>query len=132
MEPKNIIILGGGLSGLAAADKLLDAGQKVTILEKAPFLGGLASSFRMEGEDIPKYYHHIVSHNSKTIEYLKRYHAMDPHEWKRIKVAIGVDGKLKNINTVPGLLGFSYLSLYGRFRFGLFGFYALFMMNPSL
>ena len=38
-------MIGGGLAGLSAACALLDAGWRVTLLEKRPFLGGRAYSF---------------------------------------------------------------------------------------
>jgi len=127
---KHCIILGAGLSGLAAADKLLNAGWKVTIIERAPFLGGLASSFEMEGEWIPKYYHHIVRHNTVTQRYLARYGCMENLSWKKVKVAIGVAGRFYNIQNPLDLLRFPNISLWGKLRFGLFGLYTIFFMNP--
>lgn len=131
MKNKKIIILGGGLSGLAAADKLLNKNFDVLILEKAPFLGGLASSFIEEGEQIPRFNHHIVKSNKITLEYLKRYNLMGNNTWKKIKMAIGINGKLHNINTPIGLLNFNYLSFIGRIRLGLFGLYLIFLLNPK-
>ncbi len=128
---KKIIILGGGLAGLAAADKLLDEKYEVIILEKAPFLGGLASSFTMENEEIPKFNHHIIKSNTTTLKYLERFNLMGNNIWKKIKMAFGKDGKIHNINTPQGLLGFNYLSLYGRIRLGLFGAYLIFLLNPE-
>ena len=43
---KTVIVLGGGLAGLSAARSLLQDGYAVTLLEKRPFLGGRAFSFR--------------------------------------------------------------------------------------
>jgi squalene-associated FAD-dependent desaturase len=42
---REVTILGGGLSGLAAAVVLSDQGLLVTLIERKPFLGGRASSF---------------------------------------------------------------------------------------
>ncbi len=42
---KEVIILGGGLAGLAAAVVLADEGFQVTVVERRPFLGGRASSY---------------------------------------------------------------------------------------
>ncbi|MBM3947432.1 MAG: FAD-dependent oxidoreductase, partial [SAR202 cluster bacterium] len=39
------VVIGGGLAGLSAALALLDAGFKVTLVERRPFLGGRAYSF---------------------------------------------------------------------------------------
>ena len=44
-----VIILGGGLAGLAAAACLVEAGFDVELLEKRPVLGGRASSFLPPG-----------------------------------------------------------------------------------
>ena len=130
-KDKKIIILGGGLAGLSAADKLLDEGFSVTILEGAPFLGGLASSFLRDGEEIPKFNHHIVKHNSLTLKYLKRYNLMGNNDWNRIRVGIAYDGNVYNVNNPFELLKFNYLSLWGKFRFGLFGVYSIFLLNPD-
>ncbi len=43
--PPHILIVGGGLAGLAAASRLVDRGLRITILESRPRLGGRASSF---------------------------------------------------------------------------------------
>ena len=45
-----VIILGGGLAGLAAAACLADSGFDVEVLEKRPVLGGRASSFLPPGD----------------------------------------------------------------------------------
>ena len=44
-DKKKVIILGGGLAGLAAAIILVEREFHVTIIERKPFLGGRASSF---------------------------------------------------------------------------------------
>ena len=42
---RTVAVLGGGLAGLAASQRLLSAGYDVTLVEKRPFLGGRAFSF---------------------------------------------------------------------------------------
>lgn len=129
-EKKKLFILGGGLSGLVAADKLQNKFD-ITILEGAPFLGGLASSFKLNGEEIPRFNHHIVRSNTTTLKYLKKYNLMGKNKWQRVKMAFGYKNKLYNINNPFGLLKFNYLSLWGKFRLGLFGAYAIFVLNPE-
>ncbi len=46
-DPQKIVILGAGLAGLSAGYELSKAGRKVTILEKNPYVGGLATTFRV-------------------------------------------------------------------------------------
>ncbi|MBI4980538.1 FAD-dependent oxidoreductase [Candidatus Woesearchaeota archaeon] len=128
MNKKKLIILGGGLSGLAAGE-ILSKHFEVEIFESAPFLGGLASNFEKEGKFIPRYYHHIIQSNTITQEYLKRFGDIENLNWKKIKVAIGVDGKTYNVNEIKGLLKFNYLTLWEKIRFGLFGLYSLYFIN---
>ena len=42
-----MIVIGGGLAGLAAATVLSEAGLRVSLLEKRPFLGGRATSYAL-------------------------------------------------------------------------------------
>jgi squalene-associated FAD-dependent desaturase len=46
---KTVLVVGGGLAGLAAGCALSDAGFKVIILERRPYLGGRASSYQHPG-----------------------------------------------------------------------------------
>lgn len=50
-------IVGGGMLGLTLAHRLNQAGQKVTVLEAAPRLGGLASAWQVGDIVWDRYYH---------------------------------------------------------------------------
>lgn len=58
-ETVDCIVIGAGMSGLAAADMLQRAGKKVVVLEAGPAAGGLARSILVAGEPIEPYYHHV-------------------------------------------------------------------------
>jgi len=45
MEPKNVMIIGGGIAGMTAAQKLAEAGLNVNLVEKSGFLGGHAIQY---------------------------------------------------------------------------------------
>ena len=49
MQNSTVAIAGGGLAGLAAGCALADAGFRVTLFERRPFLGGRASSYQHPG-----------------------------------------------------------------------------------
>ncbi|MEV4760518.1 hydroxysqualene dehydroxylase HpnE [Micromonospora sp. NPDC049559] len=48
MTGGRVCVVGGGLAGIAAAVRLLDAGHEVTLLEARPALGGATYSFRRD------------------------------------------------------------------------------------
>ncbi|MBV8432468.1 MAG: FAD-dependent oxidoreductase, partial [Solirubrobacterales bacterium] len=49
MRPRRVVIVGGGLAGIAAALECRKAGAGVTLLESRGRLGGAAFSFTREG-----------------------------------------------------------------------------------
>lgn len=46
---ESVLIVGGGVAGLAAGCALADSGYKVTLLERRPYVGGRASSYEHPG-----------------------------------------------------------------------------------
>ena len=48
-RPREALVVGGGIAGIAAACDLADAGVCVTLVEKRPFLGGRSYSWTDEG-----------------------------------------------------------------------------------
>ena len=50
LEGKSIIVVGGGISGLSASKYLLEAGAKVTLLEKRNIVGGNNDPYLKEGK----------------------------------------------------------------------------------
>jgi len=48
-QQKTVAIVGGGLAGLAAGCALAEAGQRVTVFERRPYVGGRASSYEHPG-----------------------------------------------------------------------------------
>ncbi len=54
---KDVLVLGGGVSGMNAALELADQGHRVYLAEQAGHLGGMALAVRktLEGDDVPSY-----------------------------------------------------------------------------
>ena len=57
----NVGIIGGGAAGLAAAYEFVRNGSRVTVFERAPFLGGQASTFGVAGAQLERGYHHLFT-----------------------------------------------------------------------
>ncbi|MFB7241652.1 NAD(P)/FAD-dependent oxidoreductase [Streptomyces populi] len=56
-----VLVIGGGFTGLAAAHELALAGVACRVLESEPYVGGLAGSFEVEGTRLERFYHHWFS-----------------------------------------------------------------------
>jgi phytoene desaturase len=50
VKPRNIIVLGAGISGLATASLLAKAGHKVKVIEGASWIGGKSKRIVVDGQ----------------------------------------------------------------------------------
>jgi len=68
----DVVILGGGLSGLAAAIELSGKGRAVTIVDQAPRLGGRCYSYvdRVTGDVVDNGQHVLIGAYHQTLRYL--------------------------------------------------------------
>ena len=57
-DKSDVVIVGAGFTGLAAAYDLTKKGFSVTVLESDDRVGGLAGSFEVNGHNLEKFYHH--------------------------------------------------------------------------
>jgi squalene-associated FAD-dependent desaturase len=58
MPSQSVLVIGGGLAGLASAVALADAGLEVRLLEKRPHLGGRATSYTLpDGSEVDNCQH---------------------------------------------------------------------------
>jgi protoporphyrinogen oxidase len=114
-----VLIIGGGLSGLGAGYKLSQEGFKVTVLEGRNIIGGMASSYRIEHCYIPKTYHHIMSDDETTIDLINELNLQDSLYWKRLSTAFLYHKKRYDFSSPLDILKFEPLSFMDRVRFGL-------------
>ncbi|MCX6138419.1 MAG: hydroxysqualene dehydroxylase HpnE [Ignavibacteriales bacterium] len=70
----DVLIIGGGLSGLSAALHLVDSGYSVHILEQSPQCGGRARSFRdpVTGDDVDNGQHILMGCYHETLRFIER------------------------------------------------------------
>jgi squalene-associated FAD-dependent desaturase len=73
-ERASVVVVGGGLAGIAAACELADAGLKVTLVEKRPFLGGRSYSYRdkRSGMEVDNGQHVFLGCCTEYVRLLKR------------------------------------------------------------
>jgi squalene-associated FAD-dependent desaturase len=78
MSSKNVIVIGGGLSGLAAGVALADAGCRVRLFEQRPYLGGRATSYVLpNGEHVDNCQHVTLGCCTNLEDFYKRVGAAD-------------------------------------------------------
>ena len=116
---KHVVVIGGGPAGLKAAHGLAKGGARVTLLENAPVVGGLASWFDLQGVRIERYYHFICKGDDHLVDTLAELGLSDRLHWRDSRMAYFVDGRLYPFLTPLDLLRFAPLSLRDRLRAGL-------------
>ena len=60
-------IVGAGAAGLAAAYELGKRGHVVVVYERAPFMGGQASTFDVGGARLERGYHHLFTSDTDIV-----------------------------------------------------------------
>ncbi|MFQ6030176.1 MAG: FAD-dependent oxidoreductase [Dehalococcoidia bacterium] len=116
-------IVGGGVGGLGAGYELGKLGHRVTLFERAPFLGGLASTFDVGGGQLERFYHHLFLSDTTIISLLRELGLEDRLIWKDSSVGFFCGGKIYPFSTPMDLLRFSPVSLLDRVRMGLVALY---------
>ncbi|HEX3660656.1 MAG TPA: hydroxysqualene dehydroxylase HpnE [Acidobacteriaceae bacterium] len=81
--PETVTVVGGGIAGIAAACALADAGYRVQVLERRPYLGGRASSYEHPGtgEIIDNCQHVLIGRCTSLIDLYRRLGCADAIRW---------------------------------------------------
>src|SRR6266852_7124062 len=82
-QPLHVAVVGGGLAGLAAGCALADAGCRISLYERRPYLGGRASSYQHPGtgEVVDNCQHVLLGCCTNLIEFYQRIGAQDKIRW---------------------------------------------------
>ena len=82
-QRKSIAVVGGGLAGLAAGCALAEAGMRVTLFERRPYLGGRASSYEHPGtgEVVDNCQHVLLGCCTNLVDFYKRLGVSEKIRW---------------------------------------------------
>jgi protoporphyrinogen oxidase len=116
-----VLVLGGGIAGLASAYRLADHGAEVVLLEAAPRLGGLGGTFEHEGRRFERFYHSITAGDDALLRLIRDAGLGEQCRWRRTTMGMIVEGRHHAFNTPQDLLRFSPLTLPQRLRLGAAG-----------
>jgi squalene-associated FAD-dependent desaturase len=122
-----VVIVGGGLAGLAAAVALADRGVKITLLESRPRLGGRASSFHdpATGELVDNCQHVSMTCCTNLADFCRRVGTADLFRREPAVVFLGPDGRVSRLRAgaLPAplhlsgsFLGANYLNWSDKLR----------------
>jgi protoporphyrinogen oxidase/SAM-dependent methyltransferase len=116
---RRVVVIGGGIAGLASARLLARDGDDVTVLEAAPTLGGLVDGFEVAGHPIERFYHYVLPQETHVQGLLQELGLSDDLEWFSGSIAILTDGRVWPFTTPLDLLRFRPLGVSDRVRAGI-------------
>ena len=118
----DVVVIGAGMSGLAAAEEAHQRGLSVQIIEAGSTPGGLARSIAVDGaeaDSIEAYYHHIFPQDRETRALITRLGLAERLEWRPASTAVMSGGQIYPFNSILDLLRFRPLPFFSRLRLGL-------------
>ena len=129
-RPPTVGIIGGGLAGLAAGCALSDAGYRVTLFERRPYLGGRASSYVHPGtgEVVDNCQHVLLGCCTNLLDLYHRLGVEDRIRWYDRLTYIEPGGRRGTLapaglaaplHSLPSFLGFPLLSLRDKLSIAL-------------
>jgi protoporphyrinogen oxidase len=114
----NIAIIGSGFLGLTLALRLRNRGDRVTVFESAPEIGGLASAWRIGDVTWDRHYHVTLLSDSFTRKIVGEIGLGDEFQWVETKTGFYTDGKLVSMSSTPEFLKFPPLGIVSKLRLG--------------
>ena len=120
MSGQRVGIVGGGILGLTAAYRLLQAGAEVTVFERSTDLGGLVGSFDFDGHRVDRFYHVILPTDDRVRGLAAELGLGERFRFRPTGVGFYDDGRLFSMNSLKEFLTFPLLPLHDRLRLASF------------
>ncbi|MED7950207.1 NAD(P)/FAD-dependent oxidoreductase [Streptomyces sp. BE20] len=117
--PVDVVIVGGGFTGLAAALELASKGFGVRVLEAESEAGGLAASFDVGGRALERFYHHWFSSDTDILGLCEELGIADAVEPHLTRTGMYYANTIFKLSKPVDILRFSPLAFTDRIRLGL-------------
>jgi protoporphyrinogen oxidase len=109
-------VIGGGLMGLALAERLGAAGHRVTVFERAGQPGGLATWHDFGPFTWDRFYHVILPSDTALVEFVRRIGLGESLRWRPTQTGFYVDRAFHPLSSGLDFLRFPLLGLWSKFR----------------
>jgi protoporphyrinogen oxidase len=109
-------IIGGGLMGLALAERLGSAGHRATVYERAAQPGGLATWHDFGPFTWDRFYHVILPSDTALVEFVRRIGLGDDLRWRRTQTGYYVDRTTHPLSSGVDFLKFPLLGPWSKAR----------------
>ena len=117
-----VVVIGGGVMGLAAAYRAALNGHEVDLVEAASEPGGMAGHFDFGGVSIERFYHFVCKTDQPTFDLLQELGLADTLRWVPTTMGFFNENKLHPWGDPISLLRLPVLGLLDKLRYGLFAF----------
>jgi protoporphyrinogen oxidase len=116
----DLVIVGGGFTGLTAGYVLSKQGYSVRVIESDTCVGGLAGTFQFsDGVKLEKFYHHWFNNDVYVPELVKELGMEGDVVTLPTRTGMFFNGRIWKLSTPMDLLRFTALSFVDRIRLGL-------------
>lgn len=117
--PNHLVVVGGGITGLAAGYLAAKAGWRVDVLEAGPHFGGLLGTFPVGGDRLEFFYHHHFTHDAELRWLLDELGLASRLRFHDSRVGVFRDGRIYQFGTPADLLRFAPMRFPDKVRFAL-------------
>jgi len=116
MKEQDTIIIGAGVTGLAAAYKLSRQGKRVLVIESDDRIGGLLSSYDFGDYRVERFYHHFFAYDIPLMDLVKDLGLEEEISWKKASTGYYYQGMVYNLDTPREIFLYKHLSFFDKFR----------------
>ncbi|MDI9314299.1 MAG: NAD(P)/FAD-dependent oxidoreductase [Hydrotalea sp.] len=120
LKKYDVVIVGAGFGGLAAAWRLTRAGYRVAVVERDDAVGGLGGDFEFaDGVRLEKFYHHWFNNDTAILQLIKDLGLEKNIKRLASRVGLYYNKQVWRLSTPLDLLRFGALPFIDRVRLGL-------------